>query len=256
MDPTPERFQALARSSPWRWSTLRYTASNRPGHGRFPRSARVWVRRPNLLRAEELGGRLVMVRREEPRTVATVRSDGGRTMHLRAAEAAVPLLDEDGLVRARPSRWEVDHDDPMFQNYYDVAMLDPVELADGRQGEPGTTVEDVRVVDHHGRATWQALVRPTATYDPRCPCCALLLSEESARLEGPNPRDVDPSFQFPDAHRVRLDLATGVCVYNEQLGGTRAGWGHDAEIDEVDAPMADDLFATHTRSRWRRSRRR
>ncbi len=67
-------------------------------------------------------------------------------------------------------------------------------------------------------------MRPTATYDPRCGCCALLLGEGIAPLEGTDPLDGDPSFRFPEAHRVRLDVATGVCVYNEQLGGTRAGW--------------------------------
>lgn len=39
-------------------------------------------------------------------------------------------LDEDGLVRWRPGPFELDTDVPMVGNYYDVAMLDPVELAD------------------------------------------------------------------------------------------------------------------------------
>jgi hypothetical protein len=133
------------------------------------------VRRPNLLRAEDLDGQLFTVRRDEPRTVALLGRDGGRTVQLPGPDTAVPVVGEDGLVRARPPRRELDYDDPMLQNYYDVAMLDPVELADGRQGEPGTTVGDLRAVDHHGRAAWEAVVRPTAAYDPRCPCCAAAL---------------------------------------------------------------------------------
>jgi hypothetical protein len=137
-----------------------------------------------------------------------------------------------------------------------VAMLDPVELADGHDGQPGTSVERLRAVDHRARSAWEAVVRPTASYDPRCSCCALLLSEAAARLQaragGPGPRDADPAFEVPDAHRVRLDVATGICVESEQLGGSRAGWGHDVRIEAVDGPMADDLFPSRQpRPRWR-----
>ena len=255
MDPTPECFRAAARSSPWRWLTLRYTVSNRLVPGPFPDTVRVWVRRPNLLRAEALDGRLITVRRDEPRTVAGYAKDRDRTVQLPRADTVVPVMTEDGFVGARPPRWKLDHDDPMLQNYYDVAMLDPVELADGVGSEPGTTIEHLRVVEHHRRVTWEAVVRPTAAYDPRCPCCPLLCSEEAARLGGSTPAGAEPSSQSPYPHRVRLDLATGVCVYNEQLGGTQAGWGHDAAIEAVDAPMADDLFPREGGSRPRFRRR-
>lgn len=151
-------------------------------------------------------------------------------------------LDADGFVRRRPGRSYHDTDTAMVHNYYDVAMLDPLELADGGDGAPGTTIEDaLRVVDHHGREAWETVLRPTTAYDPRCACCALLLSEmiEGARFDL---RAEDPDFTYPDAHRVRLDVGTGVCVGNEQLGGTRAGSGHDIAIEAVDAPMGDELF--------------
>jgi len=139
----------------------------------------------------------------------------------------------------------------MVGNYYDMAVLDPVELADGGEGGPGAMIEDLRVVDHHGREAWEAVLRPTADYDPLCPCCALLLSDllEDAGL---GLREDDPSFVYPDSHRVRIDVATGVCVSNEQLGGTRNGSGHDIRIEAVDEPMDEELFAQPTRSRWAR----
>jgi hypothetical protein len=73
------------------------------------------------------------------------------------------------------------------------------------------------------------------------PCCALLLSEllEDAGIDL---REDEPGFVYPDAHRVRIDVATGVCVFNEQLGGTRNGSGHDLAIEAVDEPMGDELF--------------
>lgn len=48
--------------------------------------------------------------------------------------------DVDGSVRRRPGRWDCDTDTVMVGNY-DVAMLYPLELADGHDGGPGTTIE-------------------------------------------------------------------------------------------------------------------
>lgn len=55
-------------------------------------------------------------------------------------------------------------------------------------------------------------------------------------------REHDPDVRYADAHHVRLDVATGVCVYTEEIGGSRAGTGHDMRIDAVDEPMPDYLF--------------
>jgi hypothetical protein len=155
-----------------------------------------------------------------------------------------PVFGADGLVRRRPSDWDVDYDDPMFQDYAWVAMLDPVELADGDDGRPGTTLGGLRPVEHHGREAWEAIVRPTSAYAPRCSCCALLLSEVSERrLAGEEGPTQEHSVEFADAHLVRLDVGTGVCVHVEQLGGDRAGWTDDMRIQQVDEPMPDALFA-------------
>jgi len=254
MDPTVERFRALARSSPWRWSTLRYIQQQDPlGAGKGP--VRIRIRRPKLARVERLDGTLLRVLREEPQTATPLSRSGDAdpVEVLRVSESVG--LDADGLVRRRPERSYHDTDTAMVGNYYDVAMLDPLELADGRDGGPGTTVEDLRPVDRHGREAWEAVLRPTAAYDPRCSCCALLLPE-NIEDAGIDLRSDNPTVTYPDAHRVRLDVATGVCVANEALGGTRAGTGHDIAIEAVDKLMGDELFPPPKTARWSRFPRR
>jgi hypothetical protein len=248
---SPERFRALARSSPWRWSTLRYVHHELPeGRGQDP--IRVWLRRLKLARIEHLDGSLRGIRRDHPLTVAALSRRGRATpVPVPGPDEVEVDLDDDGLVRQRPGPAGVDADAPMIGNYYHVALLDPVELADGYDDGPGAHIEQLREVDHHSRPAWEAVLRPTATYIPRCQCCSLLLGIEP--LEGGlDLRSVDPDFVFPDAHLVRLDVQTGVCVTNEHIGGTRAGWGHDITIEAVDIPMDDDLFPAQPRSRWAR----
>jgi hypothetical protein len=63
-----ERFRALARSSPWRWSTLRFVREGDPAAGEQG-PVRVLVRRPKLARVERLDGTLLRVIREEPQAV-------------------------------------------------------------------------------------------------------------------------------------------------------------------------------------------
>ena len=244
-----ERFRALARSSPWLWSTLRYVRLQHSiGSETVP--VRVLVRRPKLARLEDLNGTLLRVLREQPQTVTPLSRWGRvRPIALPGATDVDIEVDEGGLVRRRPERWKCDTDTAMIGSYYDVALLDPVELADGNDGGPGAVIDEVGVVDHHGRKAWEAVLRPTASYDPRCSCCALLLSE-TIEENGIDLRAGDPDFVYPDAYRVRLDVGTGVCVFNEQLGGGRAGFGHDIAIEAVDEPMGDDLFVQPARSRW------
>lgn len=65
----------------------------------------------------------------------------------------------------------------------------------------------------------------------------------------------DPMFQscHAAAHRVRLELQTGVCVAGEELGGTRDGWGHQVRIEAVDEPTPKLLFKRLSRFKERRS---
>ncbi len=164
MEPTVERFRALTRSSPWRWSTLRYV-QKRDQSGREDAPRRVFIRRPKLARVELLDGTLMRVHREPSRTVTPLsrRGDAPSIVLPTASDAEVDL-DEDGLVRWRPGPFEMD----------------------------------------------------------------------------------------ADVHRVRIDVATGVCVFNEQIGGTRNGSGHAIDIEAVDEPMGDELFPQPPPSRWAR----
>ena len=201
--PDAEDFRDLARSSPERWSTLRFTERRRRGWT-WSEPVRARVRRPDRMRVEDATGRLLDV------VIGTDRAD-----------------------------------DPMWQDYRWVAELQPAELADGRDpdtGRPGPALEvdSVRQVEHAGRPAWEALVVPTADYEPRCGCCPLLRSRRIDELEWGS---VPDGVEYPSAHLVRLDVGTGVCVWAEVLDGTYAGDTHDLRIEAVDEPMPDALFA-------------
>jgi hypothetical protein len=198
--PSVEQFFALARSSPWRWSTLRFRVTWR---GRMHTSAagfrrepvRAWVARPDALRIETHDGRVLIAGR-------------------------------------RPESPDL----------------------------PPLMVENLTEVDHHGRPVWEAVVRPTDTYDPRCACCALLFGAKSeaivADLGGPTLSDRDPSVRYADAVRVRVDSQTGVCVLTVEIGGSAPGSGHELVIEAVDEQLPDELFRPSPHSRWLLRKRR
>lgn len=202
---------------------------------------------------ETVDGDLVQVVRQSAELVGGRASDGGNyTAPLpwwTAPEAPRAELRIDGLVAARPDRFrfEATYDAPMYQDYFWVAMLDPVELADGysRGADailPGTEIESVTEVDHAGRLAWEAILRPTSAYQPRCTCCALLRSREVDLAEAESGAGDNVILDaYPDAYRVRLDVGTGVCVLTEPIGPTTVA-GHELRIEAVDEPMADDLF--------------
>jgi hypothetical protein len=239
MDPTIDRFRALARSSPWRWQTLRFTAEGvapAPDGG----GVRAWVRRPDSLRVEQLDGTLLQagVRRRGPRSQAVLSHTGrgGHQQPPRLAEVE-PALDADRLVAQRPAG-AFAAGDPMFGDYVWVALLDPVELADGRgpdgvrpAREPGAELAEVTAVEHHGRQAWEALLRPAPTYEPRCSCCPLLGGDGDG----------------DGTHRVRLDVATGVCVLVEPSNRPGGAAVTELVIEAVDEAMEDDLFETPRR---------
>jgi hypothetical protein len=243
LTPSVDAFTALARSSPWRWSTLRFTL-------RWPRrsevgAVRAWLRRPDRLRIEDLGGALLQVV-HEPRPQATLLTTHGGLSVVRPWAGAPPVaLRPDGLVADRPAA--LGYDAPFYANYFWVALLDPVELADGRDPDdgapdgPALQIDELAEVDHGGRRAWEAVVRPTPRYAPRCGCCPLLRTHEVDELEySDQPEYVLPVY--PDAFVVRLDVETGVCVSTEEVGGLTPGEGHHLRIEAVDEPMGDDLF--------------
>ena len=164
--PSADAFAALARSSPWRWTTLRFTV-RWPRHPWRTEPVRAWLRRPDRLRVETLDGELVQVVRERGTQVGLLGPGGGRTVTLPwPADGPAPVARPDGLVAVRPDG--LSYDAPMYQSYDWVAMLDPVELAGGRDpgagtsaGAPGLEVDVVTEVEHSGRPVWEAYVRMT-----------------------------------------------------------------------------------------------
>ena len=240
--PSASDVAALARSSPWRWSTLRFTAAW-PGDPWRTQNLRAWLRRPDRLRVETVAGRAGVVTSAGDRYTATL-------PWWTAPDAPRPLLRPDGLVAARadPLASGVSFDAPMYRDYFWVAMLDPVELADGRSPDadaavPGTEIDAVAEVEHGGRPAWEAIVRPTPAYAPRCTCCSLLRSREVDVAEAASGAgDKVVLDEYPQAYRVRLDVGTGVCVLTEAIGGSTSGSGHELRIEAVDEPMGDDLF--------------
>jgi hypothetical protein len=254
--PSADAFAALARSSPWRWTTLRFTV-RWPADPWKAGAVRAWLRRPDALRVETVDGALLQTGREPRRRIAVLAPDGGRTVEVaRPGDAAAPepRRRADGLVASRPEDG-ISFDDPMYQDYHWVAMLDPAELADpSRDAAPGESplvLDAVAEVEHGGRPAWEAVVRATAAYEPRCGCCPLLRTHRIDLLEyADHPEHVLPVY--PEAYRVRLDERTGVCVLTEAIGGQRPGTGHDLRIEAVDEPMADDLFVEPRRGLFRR----
>ena len=247
MEPDADRFRALARSAPWRFRTLQWThRSRRPGEDDVVVQA--WLKRPGRLLVVDGDGQR-HVERGLPYTTSMMSSGGGGWFGRRRRPAPVvdrvrPTPDavdvprrQDGLVADRPGRTQVDYDDPIWQDYRWVAMLDPVELSYGVQ------LSDLRQIRHHGRPAWAGRAVAVDGYDPRCTCCALLWGEVSAamlaRSGGP---PLLPTEDLPEAHEVILDVQTGIVVRARALGGEAPGVGFDTEINEVDAPMDDDLF--------------
>ncbi len=157
-------------------------------------------------------------------------------------------VDAEGFVVRRADRSTAD--DPMWQDYQFVAMLDPVELADGMPRDPGPDWDpdtprppalDLHRLDaapRHGRQTWWAEVSPREDYDPRCGCCPLLFGQVSEDVEaqagGPRLKERQPDLTYATAYLVALDVQTGVCVHVEHLDGTFVGRGFSLRVLGVD----------------------
>lgn len=234
MIPSANGFRALARSSPWRWSTLEFELdlSGRVEHA--------WIARPDRLRVET-AGEVTHVQSEASPLARVAYSAHGRGIAVERVwpTEVDPTYDPDGLVAVRPEAVGIDYDPPFHSDYFWVALLDPVELSDGVE------IGEVSAVTHHGRLAWEATVRPTPDYEPRCGCCAL--------LSGAGELDEVPWVPNADTV-VRLDAQTGVCVSIRHLGNSWGGQEGEMRILAVDEPMADELFRRHRRGfgRWRR----
>lgn len=257
---TEADFRALARSSPWRWQSVRFTASWTGSHAGSP--VRAWIERPNRMRVEDLDGAVLQDAEAPPlrpqsagsfgwsvAPLAPLSSEPGLVLTAAQAAAALPppqqpRLRPDGLVAQRLD-YIHDYDAPMYQNYHWVAMLDPRELTDGAdpdaaapdEREPdGTRVEAVRVVDHYGRPAWEAVLTPSAFYAPRCSCCPLLNCAGAAD-EYLRPDEPRQAGGYATRFLARLDVTTGICVRTEELDGPHLGAGHEVRIEAMDSPI-------------------
>lgn len=228
---TEDSFRALARSSPWRFSSLHFTRrAPAPPSG----TVEAWLRRPGWLRVVLPDGSERIetgVPYSSSSFTVTARADG----EVEAAPTdpatpgdAGPAYRPDGLVERRPDRWAFEHAEPMFENYLWVAMLDPAELAEG------VVLSDLRADVVSGRPVWRARAAAVDGYDPLCSCCPLLWSQVSDDLEyGEGPRR-PVHGGYPEAYEVALDVQTGVAASLRPVGGSRPDGWFEVEIHGVD----------------------
>jgi hypothetical protein len=237
MHPTADDFRALARSSPWRWTTLHFQHRSS-----FPGACEAWVRRPGQLLVRRSAGQSEYVSGVPYSTspvVITSTPEGVDWVDHRPEPEEEPVFRPDGLVDSRPHGWYFQHSDPMWGNYSWTAMLDPDELSHHVE------VANLRPVDVAGRSAWRADLRALPGYEPRCGgnCCDLIYSEAGLRADFPEPEDVPESWRgrvYPDHYDVALDVQTGVVVRCLPIGGLDdASWlendilGVDKDLDAV-----------------------
>jgi len=221
MTPTVDAFHALARSSPWRWTSVHLEHASS-----FPGPCEAWVRRPGELVVERPDG--------------TREHHSGLPYSSTAAPRALPhevtpTLRPDGLVAVRPAAYlEVGYDDPMYGNYTWVAMLDPVELSHHVE------VTNLRAEAVAGREAWRADLRALPGYEPRCGgnCCELLYSEAALLADFESLDEVPVERRgrvYPDHYDVALDVQTGIVVRCLPVGGRADQAWLENVILEVDA---------------------
>lgn len=274
MEPTHDSFRALARSSPWLWRSLtfRFRIVQCPDElsDVAPVTLRAYVRRPAGLRVESLNGdaeyALDSSEEKPPGVFALVAVSGDTPEDFPVPVPSEPIWWTDpnatqptcdpvsGLLPTHPDLGFMEEvDDVMYGNYRWVAMLNPVELADGApEGDlrsdryPPVTIDELAREVWDDRVVWKATLRPTQYYDPRCSCCPLLWSRESDALE--DSVEPDPSV-YPTAHEIALDVETGVCTFSREIGGSHPGRGHQMHIESVNPDLGDELFKERPRRR-------
>ncbi len=106
MTPSVGDFLALARSSPWRWTSLHLVHRSGSLHGSYGEHVEAWLVRPDGIRLVAADGRRV------PLNLDTQRPDGRPTGSWQPPE---PAYRPDGLVASRPP--DVEDDGLFWENY-------------------------------------------------------------------------------------------------------------------------------------------
>ena len=241
--PTADDFRALARSSPWRFTTVHFTHRRQRDAGSTPDGEPVeaWLdRRLGRVVVRSSGGVEVAEGPPYGAAVSLVTCDDDAAGAVPSPPPPEPevVLRPDGLVARRPEDWHFDHGDPMWQDYRWTAMLDPAELS------RGVDVSEVVATTLRGRLTWSAACRPLLGaaedrengYTPRCGCCPLLDSAASRIHEYGREDPTLTSGDLATVYRVHLDVQTGIVVDITPLDGLD-GTGLSNELHTVDAPL-------------------
>ena len=235
---TEDSFHALARSSPWRWTSVHLVHRSGivgPGVGDH---VEAWLTRPDGVRVVGADGAPIA------NSLDSQRPDGRPTQRWRPG---MPSYRPDGLVARRPRDGAWDDtmlgDDLFWHNYYWVAMLDPVELSHH------VAASDLRIDEVAGRPAWRAHLEARPGYEPRCGgnCCELLYSEVALRADFPDPAEVPEAWRgraYPEAYDVALDVQIGVVVRCLPVGGAEDSPWLENDILEVDADL-DEPFAPY-----------
>ncbi|MDT9593986.1 hypothetical protein RDV89_12965 [Nocardioides zeae] len=200
---TAADYGALARSSPWLWRSvhLRYRGGLDEVEAWIDRPGRMRLRYPSGAEEERAEDQTAP---SSARSYVTLGGDpDGPPPRFRSPHEVRPEQRDDGLVARRPDDIFVVYDDPIWRNYSWIALLDPSELSEG------VLVEEPAVVERRGRETWTARLAPTADYEARCDCCALMWSRVAADRSGMN---IAADATFPEAYDIALDRATGIVV--------------------------------------------
>ena len=233
-------FRRLARSSPWLWNTVELrideqtlsTSKGGPATHHDTDPMTVLIRRPNAVRVEDAHGKVVFRTDSINDSKAGAFRSATRKSWLLPPQLLAPVYDgEDGLVSRRPEAAYVNELIPVGRwNAY----LDPVEIAGFVPGpadlpfpHPSIIHSLRQLTDETGRLCLEAELSRGHSYTATFPD-APLLAEGTTRL--------------------RLDLATGICVQRQVLTGSGAGTIQRVQIVAVDRYMIDGLFTQPTAS--------
>ena len=136
----------------------------------------------------------------------------------------------DGFTRhergAPPSHWSVRPLEPIYNSYLWSAMLDPYELSHH------VDIEHVRAERLHGRTVCRFEARARDGYDPICPCCPLVFSLVSQRLEHGEGWEPD-EVRLPDYCEIALDVETGIVASRHEVGGSTDNWFENEIVSAV-----------------------